>query len=80
MDQVKFVEGSFYNMLCLSRPYHFKFFKGCLPQISIGPFLNTLSHMIHDVNFWADKHFLAQWPISISPENIFTEDWNVTLA
>ena len=29
----------------LSRPYHFKFFKGCLPQILLGPFLNTLSHM-----------------------------------
>ena len=22
-----------------------KFFKGCLPQISLGPFLNTLSHI-----------------------------------
>ena len=29
------------------RPYHFKFFKGCLPQISLGPFLNTLSHLGH---------------------------------
>ena len=33
-------------MVYLSRPYHFKFFKGCLPQILLGPFLNTLSHMI----------------------------------
>ena len=32
-------------MVCLNRPYSFKFFKGCLPQISLGPFLNTLSHM-----------------------------------
>ena len=31
--------------VCLSRPYHFKFFKGCLPQIWLGPFLNTLSHI-----------------------------------
>ena len=29
----------------LGRPYHFKFFKGCLPQILLGPFLNTLSHL-----------------------------------
>ena len=29
-----------------SRPYHFKFFKGCLPQILLGSFLNTLSHML----------------------------------
>ena len=24
-----------------------KFFKGCLPQILLGPFLNTLTHMKH---------------------------------
>ena len=26
----------------LSRPYHLKYFKGCLPQILLGPFLNYL--------------------------------------
>ena len=31
---------------CLSRPYSFKYFKGCLPQILLGPFLNTLSHIV----------------------------------
>ena len=31
--------------VCLSRPYHFKNFKGCLPQILLDPFLNTLFHM-----------------------------------
>ena len=30
-------------MVC--RPYHFEFFKGCLPQISLGSFLNTWSQM-----------------------------------
>ena len=29
-----------------SRLYHFKFFKGCLPQMSLGPFLNTLSQIL----------------------------------
>ena len=29
---------------CFSRPYLFKFFKGCLTQILLGPFSNTLSH------------------------------------
>ena len=29
-------------MVCLSKPYPFKFFKGCLPQILLGPLLNTL--------------------------------------
>ena len=32
-------------VVCLSRPYSFKFFKGCLSQILLGPFLNTLSLM-----------------------------------
>ena len=34
-----------WDMVCLSRPYPFKLFKGCLPQILLGPFMNTLSHM-----------------------------------
>ena len=33
MDEVKFVETAF------------KKFEGCLPQISLGPFLNTLSQV-----------------------------------
>ena len=31
--------------VCLGRPYHFKFFKSCLTQILLGPFLNTLSQL-----------------------------------
>ena len=54
MVQVKFVEDSLYKirrgMFCFGqtipgRPYPFKFFKGCLPQIFLGPFLNTLSQI-----------------------------------
>ena len=33
------------DIVCLSRPYHFKFFKGRLPQMLLGPFLNILSKM-----------------------------------
>ena len=33
-------------MVCLGRPYHFKFFRDCLPQILLGPFLNILSQML----------------------------------
>ena len=36
-------------MVYLSRLYHFRFFKCCLPQISLGPFLNTLSNMISSI-------------------------------
>ena len=49
MDQVNFVEYSLQkiwrDMVCLSRPNPFKFFKGCLLQILLGPSLNTLSHL-----------------------------------
>ena len=33
-------------MVCWGRPHHFKFFKGWLPQILLGPFLNTLPQII----------------------------------
>ena len=32
-------------MVCLGRPDYFNFFKGCLPQILLGSFLNTLTQM-----------------------------------
>ena len=35
-------------MVCLSRTYHFTFFKGCLPQILLGPLLSTLSQIWED--------------------------------
>ena len=45
MDLEKFVEDNLYKILSdMSRPYQFKFFKSCLPQISLGPFLNTLTY------------------------------------
>ena len=34
-----------FDMVYLSKPYHFKFLKGSLPQILLGTFLNTLNHM-----------------------------------
>ena len=46
MDQVKIVEDNLWkiwsDMICLSRPYPLKFFKDCLPQFLLGPFLNNL--------------------------------------
>ena len=36
-------------MVCLSRSYHFKIFKGYLPPILLGPFLNTLTQMFDSV-------------------------------
>ena len=34
-------------LINLADHYHFKFFKGCLPQILLGPFLNTLTYINH---------------------------------
>ena len=49
MDQLKFVEDSLQkirsDMVCFGRPYHFKFLKGCLPQILLSPISNTLTHI-----------------------------------
>ena len=38
--------GKIFQRQPLSRTYPCKFFKGCLPQILLGPFLNTLLHII----------------------------------
>ena len=38
-------------MVCLSRRYRFKFSKGCLSQILLGPFLNNLTEMYFDMIF-----------------------------
>ena len=49
-------------MICLNRRYQFKFFKGCLLQNLLGPFLNTLIQMVdnspnvsHEVNVRNDE-------------------------
>ena len=53
-------------MVRLGRPYYFKFFKGCLPQIFLGPFLNTLTHIYLNKpaaeNYWFFKVCMTfQW-------------------
>ena len=42
-------------MVCLSRPYHFKFLKGRLSQISLGLFLNTLSQMSKSHSWYSES-------------------------
>ena len=44
-------------MVCLSRPYPFKFFKGCLPQILRSPLLNTFSHFSLISNLFSRMEF-----------------------
>ena len=40
------------DMICLARPYHFNFFKGSLPQILLGLFLNNFTHIMSEVIYW----------------------------
>ena len=51
------------------RPYHFKFFKGCLPQILLGPFLNTLTHITCKVSlichFWISNLKPKSYPLPL---------------
>ena len=39
--------------------YHFKFLKGCLPEIWLGSYLNTLSHIVH--LYLLLYHFIAKF-------------------
>ena len=53
MDQVKVLEARLLKiwkgMICFDR-YHFKFFKGCVPQILLGPLLNTFIRISYHNN------------------------------
>ena len=46
-----------FDVVCLGRPCHFNFFKGCFPQILFGPFLNALNHMIRYFNEFRSLYF-----------------------
>ena len=62
-------------MVCLTRPYPFKFFKRYLPQILLGPFLNSLSH-IHFLAFHAKPFYLHELlHASVSKEQLQKEKW-----
>ena len=45
-------------MVCLGRPYHFKIFEGYLPQILLGPFLNTLTRICCRAKYAATSRIL----------------------
>ena len=39
----------------MTQQYYLKFFKGCLPQVLLGPFLNTLSHLVMKLGQLVDQ-------------------------
>ena len=53
---------------------HFKFFKGCLPQILLGPFLKTLIHLIFRFSFRILGHSCdSVWVIYKDKKNGFAK-------
>ena len=60
-------------MVCLERPHHFRFFKGCLLQILFGSFLNTLSQMGYLLTFISDIPVFFILPFFFTPA-IFDPD------
>ena len=73
-------------MVCLSRPYPFKIFKGSLPQILLGQFLNTLSHIIFQDTDLAINPFSTSvpllYPLETSEKLCFQriQKWNVGVS
>ena len=58
-------------MVCSGRAYYFKVFKGCLPQILLGPLLNTLTHMcvkLSEPKRWgpAKNHNMSNYQIAVN--------------
>ena len=58
---IRLYADKYVDHICLSRPYTFKCFKGCLPQILIGPHLNTLSYMRRFARFGTICTILKTW-------------------
>ena len=53
-------------MVCRSRPYHFKFFKDCLAQVLLDPFLNNLTHLSLELRqLFMNLHIVNSRPLSI---------------
>ena len=53
-----------WDMVCLSRPYLLKFFKACLPQNLLSPFLYALSHLFGKF-FWFREHSAVKMQVFI---------------
>ena len=64
-------------MICLGTPYPFNFFKGCLPQVLLGQFLNTLSQKIQLIfSLFFFRSFLGQ---SMCPYFRFPENYQILI-
>ena len=53
-------------MVFLSRPYHFKFCKGCFPQISLGPLLNTFPHFYFETETLINPDFTVKIHLNLN--------------
>ena len=56
---------------CFSKPFHFKFFKDCLPQILLGPFLNTLTDRVSNKSDLLNVESVVINQINLTDGNCF---------
>ena len=75
MDQVKFVKDSLSKIwrgkICIKQTIFLQIFKGCLPQILFGPFLNTLTQIQYNhTMIIMSYYYLPLWPKQW-PKNIY---------
>ena len=68
--------GSKYSRMdqVISRPYHLKFFKGCLPKVLLGPFLNAFTLYVLTSKFWS-----LFWPLALIERHNFYEDLTILI-
>ena len=63
-------------MVCLGRPHQFKFFKGCFPQILLGPFFNTLSQLFISLVSGDISIYFNSWIFIYFPCYLFADPLN----
>ena len=64
------------DMVCLGRPHQFKFFKGCFPQILLGPFFNTLSQLFISLVSGDISIYFNSWIFIYFPCYLFADPLN----
>ena len=83
MGLVKFAEDSFKKFegvwSAWSSLYPFKFFKGCLPQVLLGLFLNILFHIVFGIFFVNLQKFFTYKEV-ITENIVIFENSNQTFS
>ena len=67
-------------LIWLGRPYHFNFIKNGLPQLLLGPFLNTLTHMkVSVIEACNELYFGSAYKLVMPKSDYCSNHWNCWL-